>query len=188
MASCLTWALIRNASAKDLQTLQTIEVFAGEAFRALGMDAIADDDPPSLSVLRSYAEVGRAWVATDPLDSPVGYILIDEIDRGAHIAQVTVHPDHSRQGIGRALIEEATRWARGRGQEAMTLTTFRDVPWNAPYYARLGFVELPESSWSGDLRRIVAAEASQGLDAWSRVVMTRNVTGGHPLLGGGRAL
>jgi GNAT superfamily N-acetyltransferase len=171
--------VIRKARRGDLPTLQAIEVIAGEAFRAVGMDAIADDDPPNLQDLRGYAEAGRAWVSTDSLDGPVAYILADEIDQGAHIAQVTVHPHYARQGVGKALIEEVERWARSCGLQALTLTTFSEVPWNAPYYSRLGFTEMPESQWSEDLHRIVASEAAQGLNAWPRVVMKRNVTVGE---------
>ncbi|WP_307030512.1 GNAT family N-acetyltransferase [Arthrobacter globiformis] len=171
--------MIRKARPGDLETLQAIEVLAGEAFRAVGLDAIADDDPPNLNDLRGYAVAGRAWVATDSVDSPIAYILVDEIDQGAHIAQVTVHPQRSRQGIGKALIEEVERWARSCGLQALTLTTFSEVPWNAPYYARLGFTELPEPQWTEDLHRIVEMEASQGLGAWPRVVMRRNVTAGE---------
>jgi len=175
----LTWAVIRKARENDLRSLQAIETLAGEAFRGIGMDSIADDDPPRLDDLRDYVHAGRAWVSTDSLDSPIAYILVDELDQGAHIAQVTVHPRHARQGIGRALVEEVERWAAGCGLEALTLTTFSEVPWNAPYYARMGFTELPESSWSEEMHRVVEAEASHGLSAWPRVVMKRKVTGGR---------
>ncbi|MFC9352873.1 GNAT family N-acetyltransferase [Arthrobacter sp. NPDC057013] len=137
------------------------------------MDAIADDDPPALDELRRYADAGRAWIAADAMDHPIAYILIDEMDGAAHIAQVTVHPQHARQGIGKDLIEEAGRWAASHRFRELTLTTFRDVPWNGPYYARIGFVELPESSWSEAMRRLVETEALQGLGAWPRVVMRR---------------
>lgn len=167
--------MIRRARTADLESLQTVEILAGEAFRALGMDSIADDDPPALDELRRNADAGRAWVAVDAMDNPIAYILLDEMDGAAHIAQVTVHPKHARQGIGKNLIEEAGQWAARHGLSELSLTTFRNVPWNAPYYARLGFIESPESSWSEELRRRVQAEALQGLGAWPRVVMRRNL-------------
>ncbi|BCW70523.1 hypothetical protein NicSoilB8_15670 [Arthrobacter sp. NicSoilB8] len=64
-------------------------------------------------------------------------------------------------------------WAVGRLLPGMTLTTFEEVPWNAPCYARLGFVRIPECQWSPGIRRIVQAENEHGLDAWSRVVMKK---------------
>lgn len=56
---------------------------------------------------------------------------------------------------------------------AMTLTTFTDVPWNAPHYARLGFQVVAENEWTAGERRIREHEAAVGLDAWPRVVMRR---------------
>ncbi|MBT2595747.1 GNAT family N-acetyltransferase [Arthrobacter sp. ISL-72] len=94
--------MIRKARENDLKRLQAIETLAGEAFRVIGMDSIAGDDPPRLDDLRGYVDAGRAWVSTDSLDSPIAYILVDELDQDAHIAQVTVHPRHSRQGIGKS--------------------------------------------------------------------------------------
>ena len=50
-----------------------------------------------------------------------------------------MHPDYARRGIGRTLIERAEAWARERGLPALTLTSYVEVPWNGPYYERLGF-------------------------------------------------
>jgi GNAT superfamily N-acetyltransferase len=112
---------------------------AGSIFRELDMDAIADDEAPSTVVLAALQAAGRMWVATDDADEPVAYLLVQVIDGGAHIEQVSVHPRAARQGLGRALIESAASWARQRGLKALTLTTYRDVPWNRPHYERLGF-------------------------------------------------
>lgn len=151
--------------------MRDIEVAAGEAFRLVDMAAIADDGPPSIEALAAYQQDGRAWVADNSRYEPIAYILVEAIDRHAHIEQVTVHPQYARRGIGRMLIEEAARWAAARGLDGMTLTTFERVPWNAPYYRRLGFQEVPESQWSDGIRQIVRSERDHGLAAWPRVVM-----------------
>jgi len=158
--------------------MRDIEVAAGEAFRTLGMEAVADEAPPSLEALANYQRDGRVWVATDSGDVAVAYKLVDVVERFAHIEQVTVHPLYARQGLGRHLIDEAALWAATLGLEGMTLTTFEEVPWNAPYYARLGFLPVPEHEWSGGLRRIVQSERAHGLDAWPRIVMKRRLAGG----------
>ncbi|MDZ4092587.1 MAG: GNAT family N-acetyltransferase [Arthrobacter sp.] len=168
--------MIRDAQAEDLSKLRGIEAAAGEAFRRVGMAAIADDPPPALDALAVYQQDGRAWVAADSADDPIAYILLDVVDRFAHIEQVTVHPRHARRGIGRLLIDEAARWAGARGLHGLTLTTFKDVPWNAPYYRRLGFREVPEPQWPEGVRRIVQSERDHGLAAWPRVVMKRTIT------------
>ena len=170
--------MIRPAEPRDLGALPAIEVAAGEAFRAYGMDRIADDPPPSVAALAEYQAQGLAWVATDERDQPVGYLLLELLGAGplgaeAHIEQVTVHPEHAGKRLGAGLIDAAADWARGAGIRALTLTTFQDVPWNAPYYARIGFRTVPREDWSPGLQGIVAAEADLG--RWPRVVMTREL-------------
>ena len=165
--------MIRAARPDDIAVIRDIEVAAGQLFRGLGMDAIADDTPPFESQLAYYIRDGRAWVATDSDDIPIAYILVEALDGCAHIEQVTVHPSHSRKSLGSALIDHAELWADGCGLSGVTLTTFRDVPWNAPYYERLGFVLIPEAAWSEGLRRVVSQEGQHGLNAWPRVVMKK---------------
>jgi GNAT superfamily N-acetyltransferase len=169
--------MIREATAEDLPTMRVIEVAAGEMFRTLGMGVIADDAPPSLEALAIYQQDARAWVATGPGDEAVAYILVDVVDPFAHIEQVTVHPLYARRGLGRRLIDEAALWALARGLKGMTLTTFEEVPWNAPYYSRLGFQSVPQCQWSDGLRQIVQSESGHGLDAWPRVVMKKEFPG-----------
>ncbi|MER6664045.1 GNAT family N-acetyltransferase [Amycolatopsis japonica] len=164
--------MIRLATPEDLPALQDIERAAGEPFRALGMAAIADDDPPSIADLTAFQCDGRAWV-WDAGDGPVAYLLAEVVDGHGHIEQVSVHPDHARRGLGRRLIENAAEWASREGFAGLTLTTYAEVPWNAPYYARLGFATLDEESLTEGLRAVRAHEIARGLDAWPRVTMRR---------------
>jgi GNAT superfamily N-acetyltransferase len=166
-------ATIRPARVSDLPLLPDIERAAGEQFRGLGMAAVADDEPPAPTVLQQYLDRGAVWVAADPDDRPVGYLLLDDVDGATHIEQVSVHPSLARRGLGRALIETAVQRARARGHRRVTLTTFTDVPWNAPYYRRLGFSVVPSDDQGPELRRLRAHEARIGLDRWPRVAMAR---------------
>lgn len=167
--------MIRLAHADDLQMMQDIERAAGEAFRQLGMDSIADDEPFPVEKLGAYAAAGRAWVYVDGLDYPVAYLLADVVDGEGHVEQVSVHPDQAHQGLGRELLHAARVWARGHGMHRQTLTTFRDVPWNAPYYRRLGFEVLDAGAWGPELTRLMQHEAAVGLARWPRVAMWRPV-------------
>jgi GNAT superfamily N-acetyltransferase len=169
---------VRPARPDDLPALRDLERAAGAAFRELGMDAIADDEPPGLAALAAYQREGCAWVVADEGDRPVAYLLVELLDGAAHVEQVSVDPGHARRGLGRTLIDTAADWARRRGIGTLTLSTFADVPWNAPYYARLGFEVIPETDLTDGLRRIRAHEAAGGLDAWPRVVMRRGVRPG----------
>ncbi|MFB7557458.1 GNAT family N-acetyltransferase [Streptomyces brevispora] len=166
---------IRPARRSDLPLLQDIERAAGEPFRTVGMSLVADDEPPSLDVLDEYRRAGRAWVTVRADDRPLGYLVADPVDGAGHIEQVSVHPSAARRGLGSGLIGHAGSWAAAEGLGGLTLTTFSHVPWNAPYYARLGFRVLTESELTDGLRKIRAEEAEHGLDRWPRVCMRRDV-------------
>lgn len=172
--------MIRPARAADLPHLADLERAAGEQFRALGMAAVADDEPPAAATLQAYLDRGAAWVAAGPDDRPLGYLLLDDVDGVPHVEQVSVHPSAAGRGLGRALIEVAVEHARTLGADRVTLTTFADVPWNAPYYRRLGFAAVPPEEQGPELRGVRAHEAAIGLDRWPRVAMARPLRGGQP--------
>jgi GNAT superfamily N-acetyltransferase len=157
----------------DVPALQAIETAAGEAFRALGMDAIAEDDPPGAAQLLDHRRAGLAWVGLDGDGRPIAYLIAEPVDGDLHVEQVSVHPRGARQGLGRALIEHAAEEAGRLGLAALTLTTFTGVPWNAPYYERLGFRAVPADELGPGLRAIRRHEAAIGLDAWPRAAMRR---------------
>jgi GNAT superfamily N-acetyltransferase len=163
--------VVRPATPEDGVVLREIERLAGERFRDVGLEAVADHEPPSLETLAAYAFAGRAWVAIDDVDVPVGYLLVDVVDGCAHVEQVSVRPDHQGLGIGRALLDRARSWATEAGLHAVTLTTFAEVPWNRPLYEHLGFRVIPEAEIGLELRALRDAEAAHGLDPLIRVCM-----------------
>ena len=163
---------IRPGRAEDGEVLQEIERQAGERFREVGLEAVADDEPPSLDTLAAYAAAGRSWVAIDAdNNTPVGYVLVDVVDGCAHIEQVSVRPDQQGVGVGRALVDRVRSWADETHRRAVTLTTFTDVPWNRPLYEHLGFRVMPEHDIGPQLRALRAEEAAHGLDPSTRVCM-----------------
>jgi ribosomal protein S18 acetylase RimI-like enzyme len=166
---------IRPGNLHDLERLQEIEKAAGLAFREVGMHAIAKDEPLPLEVLADYQRRGHCWVATDQQDEVVGYVVVDVVDGAAHVEQVSVHPGWARRRIGERLLDTVAAWARAQGLKAMTLTTFSEVPWNRPYYERLGFRVLEQDEFSAGLLHIQAEEAARGLDRWPRVTMRREL-------------
>ena len=133
---------------------------------------MADDEPPPVEVLLSYTESGRAWVAVDSDDVPVGYVVVNVVDGAAHIEQVSVATAQQRKGTGRLLVEQARRWAGENALSAVTLTTFSHVPWNKPLYEHLGFRALSSEEIGPELRSLMEHEASRGLDPATRVAMT----------------
>lgn len=162
--------MIRAASERDLPAFHEIEWAAGEAFRDIGMDPVADDESPPIEELRRFVAFGRAWV-TERDRRPIAYLIADIVDGNVHVEQVSVHPDHARAGHGRALLKHLAGWAADRGYPALTLTTFTEVPWNGPYYQRCGFRVLADDETTPGLRALREQEAARGLDRWPRGCM-----------------
>jgi len=106
--------------------------------RDLTGDALAWSAPVSA---QRDAERGWVLVAGDPV---VGFAHVLDLESHAHLAQVSVHPDHGRRGIEGALLEAAAERAALKGHGSLTLTTCADLPWNAPFYVHHGFVEVPD--------------------------------------------
>lgn len=161
---------IRPAESNDVDAMREIERAAGRLFAEIGMEDIAAHDPFSVDELLQYIRGERAWVA-EANSRVVGYILADLVDGSGHIEQVSVHPDHSRRGIGRGLIDAVIEWARAQRLPALTLLTFRDVAWNGPYYAKLGFRPLLDVELTPELRSLRAHERELGLDVDGRQAM-----------------
>jgi GNAT superfamily N-acetyltransferase len=150
---------IRPPRRDELEALRAIEREAGRAFAAIGMPEIAADEPPPLAELEMHRAAGRAWVAVDADDRPAAYLVASVVDGCAHVDQVSVGPAHRGERLGAALIEELATAARADGRAGLSLTSFRDVPWNAPYYARLGFSIVDPADQGPELRALVAREA-----------------------------
>jgi GNAT superfamily N-acetyltransferase len=167
--------VIRQATEADLPVLQDIERAAGQVFHNFGMAEIANDEPPSLTELRRYRDTGMAWVSVDAEDRPVAYVIAEMVDRNLHIEQISVHSAYARRGIGRELLEHVASWAIAHGIPALTLTTFTEIPWNAPYYERCGFRTITDAQSGPELRDIRKTEAARGLDRWPRTSMHRDL-------------
>ena len=139
------------------------------------MPEIALDDPGSGPALERFRAAGRAWVAVDADDRPVAYLVSSVVDGCAHVEQVSVAAAHARRGLGAALIDHLAALAAAEGRPALTLTTFRDVPWNAPYYERLGFTVVAPGDQGPELAALVAEEAERIPGEAARVAMRRAV-------------
>jgi ribosomal protein S18 acetylase RimI-like enzyme len=163
---------IRPVEPADIDELCEIEVEAGRLFLTVDMPEVAGDVPDAEGLARAQVE-GRAWLATEH-DVRAGYVVASIVDGNAHIDQVSVRPRHSGRGIGRRLIEHVEAWGNGLSLRATTLTTFRDVPWNAPYYERLGYRRLEPHEIGPELEAIMEHEATlPGLEPALRCAMLK---------------
>lgn len=167
--------MIRAATTADSAVLQAIEIAAGGQFATVGLADVAAHDPFPIAELDAHATAGRSWVAVDPDGSVAGYAVADVLDGCGHLEQVSVRPELQGRGIGRALVDAVTDWARDRGLPAVTLTTFVDVAWNGPLYEHLGFRVLSDAEIGPELAAQRDEETALGLDPQRRVCMRRDV-------------
>ena len=166
---------IRPLRREDFESARAIEWAAGEQFRGVGLDYVAEHGPATAEELAVYAEAGRGWVALDDDQRPIGYVVVDVVDGNAHIEQVSVRPDHQGKGVGRALVERVCDSARDTDRPWVTLTTFRDVAWNQPLYEHLGFEVASAEEIGPEFAALVRHEARLWLAPETRVCMRRGV-------------
>jgi|SRR5581483_4193216 len=159
---------IRQARPEDLPELPIIENAAAEPFRATPYAWLIDETPVTTHVDLGHEYV---WVVADAADRPIAFAVVHLHADAVHLHELDVHPRHARQGLGRRLIDTVAEWARARGATALTLTTFDDIPWNGPYYARLGFRTLDVATLNPDLRAVRQAEGENGLPLEHRLCM-----------------
>ena len=119
---------------------------------------------------RPFAAQGLVWVAEDA-GRLIGFATCEAFEHELHLWELAVRQDTQGKGAGRALIAAVVDEARARGLPAVTLTTFRDIPWNAPFYARCGFVELPDEQLGPFLTLVREKEVEIGLDVANRCAM-----------------
>lgn len=164
---------IRPARAAEAEAIRDIERAAGQSFAAVGYPDVARHEPTPAAALRDAVTDGALFVAVTAEDDPVGFLLCSEIDGDLYVQELAVHPDHAGHRLAVPLLNAAEDLARSLGLPALSLTTFRHVPWNAPYYARLGFHEMQDEDIGPSLRFVIARQKAAGLDVANRVAMRR---------------
>jgi len=102
--------------------------------------------------------------------SPIGFALVERLGTGLHLEELDVLPEHGRRGVGRALVQEVCRYAQAH-RVVLSLCTFKDVPWNAPFYARAGFRVLRSDEIWPALSERMHEDAARGLISDLRVAM-----------------
>ena len=166
---------IELAQPQYLHKLSAIEQQAASLFRGWNVPQSVLEEATPLEEFQAAQAAGLLWVALSPQRQPVGFALLEREGLQLHLEELDVHPQHGRRGIGRTLVETVCAWARDQGYAEITLTTYRDIPWNGPFYAQLGFKVLGAAELTPTLRERMEAEAARGLDPALRVVMRKEL-------------
>jgi GNAT superfamily N-acetyltransferase len=151
---------IRQAIPADLAHLAGVERAAARLFPPSRIP-----DPDAVTPLDELEEArSDALLFVADLDgAPIGFGTCSISDGRLHLDELAVHPDHGRRGLGRRLVETVIEAARDRGLAGVSLTTFADLPWNAPFYESLGFRVLAEAELDRFLAETLAGERRRGL-------------------------
>jgi GNAT superfamily N-acetyltransferase len=173
--------VIRIAEASDIAALPSVERRAARLFdnwvSETGLTPAFLEDVSSTEELDEARQRGHLWVAAANDGELAGFAQVVILDGVAHLDEIDVIPEHGRQGVGSRLVDAVCRWARSAGYLKVTLSTFRDVPWNRPFYEKLGFRDV-ETPLPPQHRQLVAGERERGLRTDLRVIMERNLAVG----------
>lgn len=161
---------IRIARADEVERLPAIELAAAQLFRGMDIGTFSLDDVQSVATLAAAQRDRQLWVAVQG-DTPVGFAVASHVGGEPHLRELDVQPAHGQRGLGARLVAAVIEWARAQGAPSLTLSTFRDVAWNAPFYAKLGFRALDPSELDEPHRALLEREAAMGLPRERRVVM-----------------
>lgn len=149
--------------------MQEIEREAAELFRGspliditkMAVVAMSDHVGSIEAQLSIVAEIdGRA----------AGFVMGEMRGVDTYLHELDVGTAYQRRGAGAALVRAFVEAARAKGAVEVYLSTFRDPPWNAPFYARMGFREIARADY---LPWMTAIETQQAeiLDIATRVFM-----------------
>jgi GNAT superfamily N-acetyltransferase len=169
---------IRIGIEADYQLLDGLEARSDLTFlRIPGFEA-AVNEPRMANELGPDTYPGSLlFIAED--DAPVGYIHARDLDDCLFISQVSVVPEAQEKGVGTALLEAVAASAKRQGKRGVTLTTFRDVPWNAPFYLKRGFHFLEDAEMGPGLSAHVVTDIARCAQYGARCVMGRFFAAAH---------
>jgi GNAT superfamily N-acetyltransferase len=172
---------IRRARAGDVAALPQVEHLAGLLFETCELDlGLSDEILGQVIAVETFTQAQQAgflWVAAAG-DRVIGFALVSDVGGYAHLDELDVLPEHGRRGAGSALVAAVCGWAKTGGYPAVTLRTFRDVPWNAPFYQRRGFRIVESVALSPGHVELEAHERERGLRTDLRVTMAFEIARG----------
>jgi GNAT superfamily N-acetyltransferase len=154
--------------------LAQIELNAGELFKTVGLDNLAGDfaDPDFVA---SFIRSDGAFVAVHADGNVVGFALSFALDGALHLQEMSVDPAHGRKGLGGRLLDAIDEKAREERYARATLSTFADVPWNAPFYERHGYQIVSPAQWAPGFHILREHEAAAGLPVDRRCFMEKRI-------------
>lgn len=177
MSSIVT---VRPTHPGEAALLPPLERSAARAFLALpDLAWIATDDVLPVEAHAHFIELGSSWVA-ELEGHVVGFACAERYEQDLHVWELAVAHEWQGRGAGTALMDAVVAHAARRRLRRVTLTTFREVRWNEPFYRRLGFRVLPREELDPRLSYVLDLEHRQGLPLDRRCAMALSVAPSRP--------
>lgn len=169
---------IRLGRENDAALLPAVERSAARLFHTLsGLEWVAESEVLAEATHLNCIRRGTCWVGVDEQDVPIGFLSAEATaERELHIHELSVDQAYQGYGIGRALLGTAIDWATTHHLTALTLTTFRNVPWNAPFYSRVGFEVLGAPDLNERLSTLLRKGVKKGFAEGTRCAMRFSLT------------
>ena len=155
---------VRLATEADLPRLPEIELSAVDAFLNTSIPPGPLSTATPAEGWRDALNHATLWVVDDGHGAPIGFLGAHRDGGELHILEFDVKASHQGKGLGRLLLNHVIAWARAEGLSELTLTTFRDIPWNGPFYAAMGFAEISEADMPRHLAETLEAERARNLE------------------------
>lgn len=163
--------VVSPATVGHIAAIPGIEIAAATLFTAADLPSRLRFKTTAKADLNRAQQDARLWVAIKGDEKVVGFSIADVIDGQAYLVEVGVMPAFGRLGVGTRLVQTTVDWARESKFEHVSLTTFRHLPWNAPFYRRLGFDCVDSSEYGPELTSLFETEKQAGLDTSKRIAM-----------------
>jgi predicted N-acetyltransferase YhbS len=152
--------ILRAGTRDDVADLAAIERAADSLFPAGRLPP--GDDTYSLASLWMACDEGLLFVVEAEART-AGFAVCTVVEGRLHLAGLAVHPEVGRRGLGARLVTRVIEEARLRDLAGVTLTTFADLPWNAPFYERFGFKVVDADACSPCLAEVLRREQTAGM-------------------------
>lgn len=160
-----------------ISALIALDHRAAQRFKDYGFPYLAEQ-PMDRELWRDNFGGKDIWVVACD-DKPVGYAVGMDLGELYWLREVSVDPAHGQKGIGTVLVSKVIERAKWAFHSAIGLSTFRNIPFNAPFYVRLGFLIVPSGSRDGSQNSTAQQqfwdELDDETDPSSRVLMLKRL-------------
>ena len=167
---------MRRGRPEDFAKLGAVEIDAARRYaEAPGYEFVAE--LAAAGAVREPHDFERglragALFVAEASSEPIGFALCWSLDGQAHLTEISVAYAQQGRGVGRALIDQCVAWASASLFDEITLTCYRDAPWTAPFYQRLGWREISRDPSRLELEATIREEADYGYHRKERIVMS----------------